>query len=200
MSSENIYELLYMSHLGDEYAFEALFKHFQTILRCLVSASVKSYRPLEPYREDIYQEASTVLLKAIDGYREDQNTQFVTYYNVLARRRIWNLCKKYSRGEYANREVISLDEHIREGESYYDMIAQQDPMNDPDYALRYTLASEKLQAVLNEMSEEELDAAASWMNNETYEEGAAKRGINYKTWEGRRTRVRRKIMNALKYD
>ena len=197
MHTDNPYELLYMSHLGDDTAFEALFQKVMGILGRPVSVNVDGYQPLYPYKEDIFQESSLVVITAINGYRDDMDTQFATYFTVIARRRVWNVCKSYTRKFLKFGEMISLDGQLLDDESLYDAIPQRNPMNEPEYVLGYQIAEENLARVLAEMTEEELDAVEAWILNEPYEEGARRRGINPKTWDGRRLRTRKKIREAV---
>lgn len=66
MLNNNPYELLYMSRLKDRYAFEALFTQTRGILYNVVSQSIDSYKPLAPHKEDILQEASISIWRAIE--------------------------------------------------------------------------------------------------------------------------------------
>lgn len=186
-----------MNHMQDRYAFEFMYNYYKGILGSFVSSDVHSYMPMYQYEDDIFQEASTVLVTAIDTYRNDQQTHFSTYYTILARRRVWNILRSISRKYGRFREMISLDESMGQEESLYEIIPQRDPMNDPEFILHYGMAADQLKKALGSMSEDEVDAAAAWITNEPYQEGAEKRGLSYKAWDGRRTRVRRKIRDAV---
>ena len=198
MSEINPYELLYMSRQEDEYAFRALFKQFRTMVVRTASAAAEGYVPLRPYKDDIIQEGLFAFTKAVDGYREDKNASPATYFQLLARRRVWNVCKHYSRG-YGNfnGETISLDQMVADDERVFETIAQTDRMNEPEYALHYNLALEELNKVIGTMNESELEAVRAWASGEPYQEGADRLGISMKTWDGRRLRARRKISKAV---
>ncbi len=200
MVKENPYELLYMSRLKDRYAFEALFRQTRGILYNVISQSTNGYKPLYPHKDDIFQEASIVILKAVDGYREDRDTAFFTYYLLLARRRVWNICKHYTRKVTKLGDMISLDEMVMEDESLYEAVPQKDSMNDPVYAMDYRSAMERLGILVNGLSESEKDALEAWVTDEPYREGAERRGLSYKAWDGRRLRIRRKVRRAVMKD
>ena len=200
MVKENPYELLYMSRLKDRYAFEALFNQTRGILYNVVSQSIDSYKPLTPHKEDILQEASISIWRAIETYREDKDAGFYTFFLVLARRKVWNICKHYSRKVIPLSEMASLDEMIMEGDCLYEAVAQKDPMNDPVYAMNYRMAEERFDDLKKDLSESETDALDAWESGEPYKEGAAKRGLTQKAWDGRRFRVRRKVRNAVLKD
>lgn len=200
MLNNNPYELLYMSRLKDRYAFEALFTQTRGILYNVVSQSIDSYKPLAPHKEDILQEASISIWRAIETYREDKDASFYTFFLLLARRKVWNICKHYSRKVIPLSEMTSLDEMVMEGDSLYEAVAQKDPMNDPVYAMNYRMAEERLDALKKDMSETETDALDAWERGESYRDGAEKRGLSCKTWDGRRFRVRRKVRKAVLKD
>ncbi len=200
MVKENPYELLYMSRLKDRYAFEALFNQTRGILYNVVSQSIDSYKPLTPHKEDILQEASISIWRAIETYREDKDAGFYTFFLVLARRKVWNICKHYSRKVIPLSEMASLDEMIMEGDCLYEAVAQKDPMNDPVYAMNYRMAEERFDDLKKDLSESETDALDAWESGEPYKEGAAKRGLTQKAWDGRRFRVRRKVRKAVLKD
>ena len=200
MLNNNPYELLYMSRLKDRYAFEALFTQTRGILYNVVSQSIDSYKPLAPHKEDILQEASISIWRAIETYREDKDAGFYTFFLVLARRKVWNICKHYSRKVIPLSEMASLDEMIMEGDCLYEAVAQKDPMNDPVYAMNYRMAEERFDDLKKDLSESETDALDAWESGEPYKEGAAKRGLTQKAWDGRRFRVRRKVRKAVLKD
>jgi len=200
MVKENPYELLYMSRLKDRYAFEALFNQTRGILYNVVSQSIDSYKPLTPHKEDILQEASISIWRAIETYREDKDAGFYTFFLVLARRKVWNICKHYSRKVIPMSEMASLDEMIMEGDCLYEAVAQKDPMNDPVYAMNYRMAEERFDDLKKDLSESETDALDAWERGEPYKDGAAKRGLTQKAWDGRRFRVRRKVRKAVLKD
>lgn len=200
MVKENPYELLYMSRLKDRYAFEALFNQTRGILYNVVSQSIDSYKPLTPHKEDILQEASISIWRAIETYREDKDAGFYTFFLVLARRKVWNICKHYSRKVIPLSEMASLDEMIMEGDCLYEAVAQKDPMNDPVYAMNYRMAEERFDDLKKDLSESETDALDAWESGEPYKEGAAKRGLTQKAWDGRRFRVRKKVRKAVLKD
>ena len=197
MQDFNPYELLYMSRLGDPFAFEALFKQYSGALYGVVSACTEGYYPLRPYKEDIYQEASIIFVAAIDSYREDMNAGFATYFQILARRRVWNICRSYAR-QFANfGDIISLDEVISDDETYYETIPQRYMMNDPVYVMEYNDAKDRLNRLVDEMNPKDLEALKAWIDGEPYQAGADRLGITYKAWDARRLRVRKKIRSAV---
>ncbi len=197
MESENIYELLYMAHLNDQYAMAALYEQFTGMFKSIVKNAVSAYSiPMESYWDDVLQEVSMTLYDAIERYRDDQDTAFITFLCVLARRKASNVCRRLARPYTRFGDIMSLDGKIGE-DNGYSVVEQTDRMNDPVYAMYYHDAEERLRKVLETLSPKELDALQAWLNSESYEDGAKRNGISYKAWDGRRHRVRKKIHQAV---
>jgi RNA polymerase sigma factor (sigma-70 family) len=198
MILENYYELLYMSRQGCEDALMALFHQCMETVRLIARMQVSHDEMFQPYCDDIIQEVSSAVFTAAETYREDQNTRFETYLSVIVRKRIWRVMARMRRYLSRYGYMSSLDALTPEGDSYYEIIEQRNPMNDPVYAMEYHEASANLYDCLRHMKPKELDAVGSWMMNETYRDAAERNGIPVKTWDGRRSRAAKKIRQAIR--
>ncbi|MBQ7991834.1 MAG: sigma-70 family RNA polymerase sigma factor [Solobacterium sp.] len=198
MIQENYYELLYMSRQGCEDALMALFNQCMETVRMIARMQVSHEEMYQPYCDDIIQEVSGSIFTAAETYREDQNTRFETYLSVIIRKRTWRVMARMRKYLCRYGYMSSLDAPTPEGDSYYEIIEQRNPMYDPVYAMEYHDASDHLYDCLRSMKPMELDAVASWMMNETYREAAERNGIPIKTWDGRRSRATKKIRQAIR--
>lgn len=198
MQQENTYELLYMSRQGNEYALETLIRQSLETVKMIARMQCSQEESFSSYCDDIVQEVSGSIFTAIETYREDQNTKFETYLSVIVRKNVWRAAAKLRKYLSRYGYVSSLDACTPEGDSYYEIIEQRNPMYDPVYAMEYREASQQLYDCLRRMKPIELDAVGSWMMNETYRDAAERNGVPIKTWDGRRTRAARKIRQAVK--
>ena len=195
---ENTYELLYMSRQSSQYAFEALFKQYYRFMAVIVRDCAARDPLFRNYEDDFMLDAMLAFNEAVEAFREDQNAQFATFLGHVVRKRISN----HMRNLYTRRrlygEVISLDDQFGSDECYYAALSQADCFTDPVYVMKYNEACERLNDVLHSLNEIEMACARSWMNGESYHEGAHKNGIAERSWERRRLRVRNKICKAVK--
>ncbi len=195
---ENPYELIYMSRTGDEWARKALFSECDIILKGIVNSAVRTFRPLEPYREEILLEARLAILDVMENYREDQACGFRTFLTVVLQRKVYSLMRRYS----APRRVplysmVHLDDQIGESGEVYGAVAQNDPMNDPVYYLNYTLARDRLRDYVGHMKPEDRKIMDTWLSGCSYEEAGSRLKMSPRSYGGKLQRIRRDIRNAV---
>lgn len=197
----NIYELLYMVRTGDDWAMNEIFSRYQELQQKQIRTLVSHYTPLHIYLDDLYQEGRIALIQAIDTYRTDQCAGFSTYVYLLTKRRIWTILRHYGTNSYVHmHDTIGLESLVQESECIYDVLKQPYAMNEPEYSFSYTLAKERLEKVLEELSEDETNLLKLWMKNYHYEEAGKRLGISYKAYDGRLQRIRKKIKEAVYYE
>ena len=197
MSELNVYELLYMSRMGDEFATEALFHRYAGFISKIVSVCIDSYKPLLHYRDDLLQEALISLYKAVDCYRDDQSTSFKTFLAVVVKRKVWSLMRTLSKEVQYMKDSVALDSALDDDECMYSVVPSRDKMMDPVYAMHYRIAQDNLKQTLKEMNESERSILASYVNEESYTEAAEKNGISVRSYDGRRFRLMRKVRKAV---
>ena len=191
--NENPYELMYMSHMGDEHAQQALFLQYQWLIDTLVNNST-NIPFLKEMKEDIIQEARIALYNAANSYRCDLMASFKTYATVVIQRRIWNLVRTYKIGAAETYfETISLDSLLAENLPVYEVIEQKDSLNNPEYYFQYHVAQENLNHFFQTLNRKEKETVDDWLSGKRYEEIARQRQITVKAYDGRLRRVRKKM-------
>lgn len=197
MSEMNVYELLYMSRMGDEFATEALFHRYAGFISKIVSVCIDSYKPLLHYRDDLLQEAQISLYKAVDCFRDDQKTSFKTFLAVVVKRKVWSVLRTLSREIQYTKDALPLDSMLDDDECMYSVVPSKDKMMDPVYAMHYRIAQDNLKQTLKEMNDRERSILASYVNEESYTEAAERHGISIRSYDGRRFRLMRKVRKAV---
>lgn len=201
MEKENIYELMYLSHMGDERAFNTFLLSFENLLSCLVDTCIKSNPLMVIYRDDLIQEARCALYDAYETYREDRDTSFYTFATLVVKRHIWKVLARYnSKINVQIHDTLSFDSSAYNGD-WYEHIPAQDGMSNPQYYTHYHVAEENLNNVTKKLNKKDREVIYAWLNSSCYEEAKDMLGISYKSYAGRLTRVRNKIKKAIhKYD
>lgn len=195
---DNPYELLYMSRMCDDWSQTALFLQFRSGQKSLINTVIARYRPLQIYREDLFQEADLAMVYALEGYREDQSCGFRTFLSLVTQRRVWTLLRHYSAESYVQmHDVMDLENTVSETESFYDAIQQKDRLAEPEYCFHFHDAGERLQAALEELNAQEQNILQAWTEGESYQNASMRLGLGYKAYDGKLQRVRKKIKNAV---
>ncbi len=190
-----INELVYMSHFADEIVEKALFKHFEGLLVYIVNEELKAFQCLMMYRDDLIQEAWISLYHALDYYRNDRNTSFNTFMSLVVKRSIKRAINVYlSEGPYKNNQVYSLDNCINEASFTYGL-KSNNPMFEPEYYLDYKEAEEAWLKLINNLNDKEKDTLRLWAKGKKYKEAAEELNISFKTYDGRKQSLRKRIKN-----
>ena len=193
----NVYELLYMSHLNDYYAEEALFNHYDGLLHHIVQSTVNGEVRYLTYEADLVQEAWIGLATAIERYRNDCNANFSTFLCVVVRRKLWQFIRNINAKDVAMQGDII---YFSEGENYQyyvDGIAQNNAMYDPSFYMHYKDAEERYNKVIESLSDKERDILEQWMSGKTYEEAAKALNIKRKSFDFQKAKLKKKIYSAV---
>ncbi len=194
----NPYELIYMIRTGDQVALEMLIEQYTPVINTFIKTAMITYPAYQPYVEDFRLEARMAVVDAVDTYRNDTEASFDTFLHVVLKRRISNLLRKHrSQAPLYSRNNLQLDMMVNEEESYYDLIEQKNPMNNPTYYTEYNMANERLEECINGLSTAERAVLECLRRRETYAEAAARLNCTTKAYDGKVQRVRRKIRKAV---
>jgi len=196
---ENPYELLYMARQGDDWSLQALLQMHEPMLRANVGIIISRFSPLEIYRDDLLQEARVGFAGAVESFREDQGAGFRYFAEIVIRRRLWSCMRHLTSSSYAQmHDMYSIDSmQNSDAESAYELIEQRDPLADPEYRLRYTLAGEQVDSAIRELSAMDRAILNSWADHMKYHAAVERLHISYKSYDGRLQRLRRKIHDAV---
>ena len=81
----NVYELIYMSRLGDENALATLLSYCMPVIYKEVNKAIELNSKLRMYYEDLIQESIVTFYYSIDRYREDQEAKFTTFNDCITK-------------------------------------------------------------------------------------------------------------------
>ena len=193
----NTYELLYMSRMGDEYAFKALFYEYKSSQKALVDTILLKFNKFSIYREDLYQEANIILAEATDRFREDKGATFATFLNILTNRKILAVIRHYTTPSYCHiHNMFPIIDQVKENEGAY-VVSLENDLSNPTYALDFYDAAERLGKMLEGMNEKERRVYEAWLDGLSYRDAAEKLNMTSKMYENRLCRIRRKIRNSV---
>ena len=193
---ENIYELLYMSRLCDEYAYRRLLTMFEPAVGAIVKGYILRFSSYRLSREDLMQEGRLALGQAIDTYRFDRGAGFRTFAEVVIRRRIVSCIRAtVHKQEYDSR--LGLDDMVCENIHVYDCIPAEKGLGDPEYYLAFTSARSSLDQTLRRLNQKEQDVLSEWVRGSSYKEAAKRLGVSAKSYDSRLQRLRKKVKKSL---
>lgn len=199
-SQENIYELLYMIRLEDDWALKTFFQHFERLLHDLVGKNIYSCPSLCIYEEDMLQEARIALYEACEGYREDRGASFQTFATLVVKRKIWKLVEKYhSTTTVQLHRAMQVSEENYLGD-WYDFFESKDRLSDPVYYTQYRVAEENLLETVHNLNEKEHETLDAWMSCDCYEDARQMLHLTRAAYSGRLDRLKRKIRKSIFQD
>ncbi len=200
MKNYNVYELLYLYHSGSLYASDLIQQEMKKYLYYWTEEKViLNQGENRMYFEDLYQEAVLGLYEAIDTYREDKETSFITFSKRIVESKIINFISRTIRGKGTPRErVYSLDEESIYTDECYLNLSTKDYLSMPEYKLAFNECKNKVDDVISAMSVSERRIMDTWIDDLSYKEGSELLNMNYKKYDGKLQKVKKVIRNACK--
>jgi len=192
MAEENIYELLYMAHLNDEWAISALIKRFEPYILKRYAEIHESWKGFE--YDDAYQAACYGILNAIAYYRGDKEMSFNSFVILCIERQLLTVLrriKKISSIDYFSN--ISLDMKIKDNDDLY--IADKlliDEDSDPANYVNFKVLAEKVYFIIGD-NEMDKQIFLYRLKGYSYKEIAKIMKITCKTVDNSIQRIRKKI-------
>ena len=162
---------------GDQEAFALLVHRMMP----LIHAQVRQFRCAGIEDEDLAQEALTGLLSAVRTYRDDGGAAFTTYATACIRHRLLSVARRWA--PRANREQ-PLEDSPELTDTTADpalLLQEQEALEDLLTRLRTHLTSMEYKVLLLRLSDS------------SYEEIAARLGVNKKSVDNTVQRLRRKL-------
>ena len=116
----NDYEILYMIKEKDDYAQNIIYEKYLPVIKKIASKYINFVVNRGADYEDLVQEGTIGLSKAITGYRDDQNAMFYTYACLCIERHINVFCRDISskKNEILNSCLYSEDVINCQGSKY----------------------------------------------------------------------------------
>lgn len=194
----NPYELLYMLRMDDRRAQELIYREYIGMVRSVAAALTASFPVAKPYREDIIQEGSLMILAAADRYREDRDAGFSTFLNVLIHRRISNAIRSISR-KYPNghNDMLELSSDLFDCGVLEEAVPQTNRMFEPEYYTEYQLAKERYDKAVEKLSAEERKILNVCVTESDKKRSAEKLHMNQRLYYNASARIRRKIITEV---
>ncbi len=196
----NVYELVYMSRMGDENALATLLSYCTPIFYKEVKKVMDANVKLKVYFEDFVQEAVITFYYAIDRYREDQEASFVTFVMIVVRRKILTLARDYQSNKTIHiHDTLSLDRLVDDENNtitMYNFLQNNSSLHNPVYNLHVQDCYDNITKAFNDLKPIEKEAFALWKSGKPYAEASKELGISYKAFDGHIQRIKRKIRNA----
>lgn len=192
---ENLYELLYMSRMGDAYARKTLFSYYRKVAKIQCIRVENTDPRMAAYEEDLIQEGLITMMRAQELYREDMHASYATYTAIVIRRKILNVIRHYKSHEYVNVWCsVSLDEVNESGEVF-----ESDPIDlgNPVYYADFFAAVSRVRRLIASLSSMEQLILRCSNEGMSYAQGAAKAGISVKAYDGRLQRLKSRVKKAI---
>ena len=198
-TGNNIYELLYMVRMRDEYALHEIMKMMERKIRSHVNSAIARCRKLIIYRDDMVQEGMILLMKGIEYYREGSGATFNTYLEKIIRNMIIQYMQRTGRCyDSAYAKLVSLDEMTEGNPDYFGFLTTRDDLSDPVYYLEYMEAMRRCEEAICALNPIQKETAITWIEGGTYAERMERIGLtSYKQYESRLSRVRKKVYEAV---
>lgn len=197
---ENPYELIYLSRTGDEDAFPALLHQIEPLLRLEVNRLISAYTGFEIYREDMLMESYISVYDAVNAYREDIGTGFVTFCMRVVRNRLCCFVRRHLRSRSVRfHRTVSLEGMAAEQDDDPCVPEQTDRLSEPVYAMRMNQAAERLKNIMSEMEPRDREVLTAWMDGKTYRQAGQELSMTERQFGSRKEKIRKKVINTVLY-
>lgn len=195
--SENLYELAYMSRMGDDWSFMALFHQLEPLVKAEIHQLLNTARTLDVYEEDLMQEAQIVLPKALDSYRDDVKCGIATFLFLVMKRRIYTIVRHYfSKNHCHTHNALPFDDRIEEKSGIY-TIGYHSSRQDPTILFQYREALKRFEQLQTTLNPLEKKIVGYWMSDMSYKDASKALGITQKAYDGRLQRIKKKVKAAI---
>ncbi len=194
----NVYELVYMSRMGDENALATLLSYCTPIFYKEVKKIMDGNVKLKMYFEDFVQEAVIAFYYAIDRYREDQEASFMTFLMVVVHRKLLSLTRHYLNNRTVQmHDTLSLDKLVHDEDTMYDYVQNRNSLHNPVFNLHVQDCYDNVVKTLNDLKPVEKEVFALWKSGASYTDASKELGMSYKAFDGHVQRIKRKIRKAV---
>lgn len=194
MGNYNIYELLYMHHRGCTYAGRLMEEEMRSWINKWVYEKVDANKALlSGFVQELKQEALLGLYDAMDTYRLDMDTGFLTFLKVVLDRRMQNFMRTLKENEV---QKVSIDEELTNAAGKYclkEILAQADGLTSPEYALHFSESYDLLMGIINDMKAGEKEVLYAWLDCEDRHKAAVKLQLPDRAFGSKLRRARLKI-------
>ncbi len=184
-------ELIVLAKQGDEDALTELIIRYTPLLKRVIAP----YKIVGTDRDDLLQEATIALIKAVKHYNEEKGQSFSTFLYGVAKQRLIDLLRSSKTyAQMALNGAISF-ETLNEQEGATKKFA--DPVDEDGDALFSSIQREEesslAQLVADCLTARERQVAFEYMDGKSYQEIAKGLNISVKTVDNTLTKVRKKI-------
>lgn len=189
-------ELAYKSKQGDQQAFEILARRYKSFLQKIT----RGYFLVGSEQDDLLQEATIALYKAIQSYDQSQNTTFRTFASLVVKRHILSSIKQSNtqKNKILNESLSlsSLDKSMEEEDSF--LFLPNDVLNLDEQLIQDEKFEEIKQKIAQALSKLESQILSEYLKGHSYQTIAENLAINTKSVDNALSRIKQKLQFLLK--
>ncbi len=195
---KNDLELLMLSREGDKFAEEALLERYKNLVR----VRAKSFFLIGADKDDLLQEGTIGLFKAIRDYKEENETTFFSFADLCITRQIMTAIKSANRQKHIPlNSSISLNRNIfdeEENTTYLDLLSDGN-MTNPETLVIGNEERENTEAeILKALSKLERQVLVYHLRGLKYTEIAKLMDKDEKSIDNALQRIKKKVDKIIK--
>lgn len=144
LKTDNDLELVLLVQENNQDAKDYLYQKYSALIHSEINRFKKKALALDVDFSDLSQEAMLAFSHAINSFKDDSETKFITFATICIRRRLSNFIAKFETNKNKVFSTsIALDEVVEDGKAVLDLIEDEN-YTDP---LRQIINSETLKEV-----------------------------------------------------
>lgn len=195
---KNDLELLRLARDGDKFAEEALLERYKNLVR----VKARTFFLIGADKDDLLQEGTIGLFKAIRDYKEDNDTTFFSFADLCVTRQIMTAIKTANRQKHIplnssvslNRSVFDEDENS----TYLELLSDKNLTN-PETLFIGNEERENIEAkILKALSKLERQVLVYHLRGLKYTEIAKLMDKDDKSIDNALQRIKKKVLNIFK--
>jgi RNA polymerase sporulation-specific sigma factor len=180
----------------DQDSFETLYKRYQKCIWGIIHGLVRPPIPHEISLEDLHQEGSIGLLKAIEQFDFNRENQFSTFARVCIEREIRSALRKLRSQSYRLlSQARSLDMSVTEDQSLQliDTIEDRIPEFDPVYMMQVAWAVDQIPIIREKLPDIQWEIYTLSQLGYSYKEIATQVQVSEKDVDNTIQKIRKKL-------
>lgn len=175
---------------GDDEAFKELLNNYHKMIYRIINNFLLDKGDFTIDKEELYQEASLILYKAVFTYEKDKNMLFSSYAYLLIRSKISNLLRDYAR--VYNEEMYSLDNNF-----YYDRYLKYTINEDPVKYHKELEFKRNLDSFIENLNKEDREILRLKYDECSYKDISEYLDISTKRIDNRLTSLKKRFNNYI---
>jgi RNA polymerase sporulation-specific sigma factor len=180
----------------DQEGFETLYKRYQKSIWGIIHGLVRPPIPHEISLEDLHQEGSIGLTKAIEQFDFNRENLFSTFARVCIEREIRSALRKYRSQSYRMlSQARSLDMNVTEDNSLQliDTIEDRKPEFDPVHMMQVAWAVDQIPLIREKLPDIQWEIYTLSQLGYSYKEISSQLGVTEKDVDNTIQKIRKKL-------